>query len=171
MKIEFKSNYGNFDYSISAEVEAGGSETLMTQGLANIAYRVAGSSVDKALGVKERKGVAYSVEDAGKIDAAVSKKLTELEAKDAGLASLKLSFHVTGQHEFGEGGANVVTKEATELWTSVQALPGEKFATVCKNLGLGEDYTDEQGILACKKFLAAEKAKAKAGALAAMGAA
>lgn len=61
MKIVFKSNYGNFDYSM--EVELGltpplppGVEVLIQQGLANIAYRVAGSAVDKALGVETGKG-------------------------------------------------------------------------------------------------------------------
>lgn len=61
MKITFASNYGNFDYEMSVELGLlpplpEGVEKLLQQGLANIAYRVAGSAVDKALGVETGKG-------------------------------------------------------------------------------------------------------------------
>lgn len=166
--ITFTSNYGNFDYRMTAEVGEDVNEAttaLCLQGLANICYRVAGSSVDKALGAKERKGVEYSEETGGKIDAAVSKKLTELLAaeKTKVLSALNMSFAVTGMHEFGAEDKG--TKEATELWTVIQGLPGERFAEKLKVLGLDENYTDETAIIAVAKALrearkaAAERAK------------
>lgn len=171
MNIEFKSNYGNFAYRITAEIGSDvNPETvfLAKQGLANIAYRVCGSSVDKALGVKDRKSVEYSEADAERINAAVSAKLSELEkkAKDALPGALKVSFAVVGQHEFGAAEAG--TKEALEVWTKLQQeKDSEKFAAILKNLGLGEDYTDETAVVAVAKALrdarkaAAEAAKAK----------
>lgn len=172
--ITFESNYGNFSYRMTAEIGDevnAATEVLCTQGLANICYRVAGSSVDKALGVKERKGVEYSDNDGERINAAVSDKLTKmlLEEKTKGLAPLKLSFAVTGQHEFGST-SDAPSKEATELWVKVQAMQGEKFEKALKVLGLNEDYTDESGILAAKKFLQAAKKAAQVAAAAALGA-
>lgn len=154
--IEFKSNYGNFDYRMTAVVgdEVNEATTaLCLQGLANICYRVAGSSVDKALGVKERKSVEYSDADGERINAAVSKKLTEMLAaeKTKVLAGLSMSFAVTGAHEFGAEEKG--TKEATELWTVIQALPEDKFNEKLKVLGLDEDYTDETAIIAVAKAL------------------
>lgn len=114
MKIEVKSNYGNFDYRLTAEVgEDVNVQTvsLCKQGLLNIAYRVAGSAVDKALGVKERKAVNYSEADAERINAAVSKKLAELEAKDGTLKALEMSFAVTGEHEWGATVESKFTEE------------------------------------------------------------
>lgn len=166
--IEFKSNYGNFDYRMTAEVgdEVNEATTaLCLQGLANICYRVAGSSVDKALGVKERKSVLFSDADGERVNAAVSKKLTEMLAADKTkvLAGLNMSFVVIGAHEFGS--ADTGTKEATELWTVIQALPEARFEEKLKVLGLGDDYTDEIAIIAVAKALrearkaAAERAK------------
>lgn len=114
MKIEVKSNYGNFDYRLTAEVgDSVNAETvsLCKQGLLNIAYRVAGSAVDKALGVKERKAVNYSEADAERINAAVSGKLKELEAKDSTLKALEMSFAVTGEHEWGATVESKFTEE------------------------------------------------------------
>lgn len=103
--IEFESNYGNFAYSMTAKIgENVNTETewLAMQGLANISYRVAGSAVDKALGVKDRRSLEYSDADGERIMAAVSKKITEMEGKEVLVKSLSLDFAVTGQHEFGE---------------------------------------------------------------------
>lgn len=184
--IEFKSNYGNFAYRMTAEVgdEVNESTTaLCVEGLANICYRVAGSAVDKALGVKKgegRKALAYVPSLGDEVDAAVSKKLKELEGKEVALTALKLSFMVTGQHVFGEG-SDAPTKEATEMWTKVQALTetpaelatgmakGAKFEKALAALGLAEDYTDESGILACKAKLTAAKLAAKQQAAALLG--
>lgn len=180
--IEFKSNYGNFAYRMTAEIGEdvnAGTEALCLQGLANICYRVAGSNVDKALGVKERKSVNYSGSLGDDIDTAVSKKITEMEKKDAGLVPLKLSFMVTGQHVFGEGG-DAPTKEATEMWTRVQGLDEEKFVVAMRALGfkvegtggaakLVDEYDDAAGILACKKKLTEAKAAAKAQAASLLG--
>lgn len=169
--IDMTSNYGNFAYRFTAEV---GEELtpatveLCRQGLANIAYRVAGSAVDKALGIKERKSVEYSDATGEQINAAVSKKIAELEGKDAMLKGLKMSFAVTGQHVFGEGG-DKPTIAATEMWTKVQALPAEKFEVALKTLGLDENYTDEQGVLACKARLTAAMQAAKVAAATALG--
>lgn len=175
--IEFKSNYGNFAYRMTAEVGeelTPATEVLAVQGLANICYRVAGSSVDKVLGVKVRKDVSFSDDDGERINAAVSKKIGEMVGKDAALTALKLSFAVTGQHVFGEGG-DAPTKEATEMWTRVQALKEPKFGQAMSALGfvgtviteedgaqhVDYDYDDASGILACKKKLTEAKAAAK----------
>lgn len=170
-KITFESNYGHFAYRFDAEIGDAvnaQSEWLCYQGLANIAYRVAGSAVDKALGIKERKSVEYSDADGERINAAVSKKLTELAAKEGNIKLLNMSFAVTGQHVFGEGN-DAPTKEATEMWTKVQALEEGKFKAALKTLGLAEDYTDEQGIMACKARLTAAKQAAKVAAATALG--
>lgn len=169
--ISFESSYGHFDYKISAEIgEDVNAETvwLARQGLANLAYRVCGSSVDKALGVKDRKAVEFSEETSEQINAAVSKKITELEGKDGekGLPkSLRVSFQITGKHEFGAADSGA-TKEATEVWTKLQGeKDAEKFAAILAKLGLDVDYTDEQAIVAVARALrdarraAAEAAK------------
>lgn len=159
--IKFESNYGNFDYRMTAQTPDGGAEVLEVQGLANIAYRVAGSSVDKALGTKDRKSVLYSKEDAQRINAAVSAKLTELEGKNAALKACGISFAVTGQHVFGEGAVEA-TKEATEMWTKLQSNPDEEqFKRQCKHLGIDpEAGDDEKAIAACVVFLREQKRKA-----------
>lgn len=175
-KIEFKSNYGNFDYRMTAEIGEevnAASEALCMEGLANICYRVAGSAVDKALGVKKgegRKAVGYSDEDGERVNAAVSKKLNEILEKQGVLKPLGLSFAVLGQHEFGAAN-DTPTKEAVELWTQVQAMvPEEKFNGALKALGLDpEDYEDDEAVLACKRHLQKVKAEAKAKALSALG--
>lgn len=190
--IEFKSNYASFSYRMTAEVgedltEA--TEALCLQGIANLCYRTVGSNVDKALGVKSKKNggmgrdaVKWDAELGNTIDTAVSAKITELENETGSkLKALKLSFAVTGEHVKGEGGSDAPTKEATEMWTKVQALTespeeiaagmqkGAKFERALKALGLAEDYTDETGILACKRKLTEAKAAAKAQASALLG--
>lgn len=169
--IEQTSNYGNFAYRITAEVGEDvnpATVALCGQGMLNIAYRIAGSAVDKALGVKERKGVEYSEESAQIINAAVSKKLGELVEKTPALAGLKLSFAVTGQHEFGEAGGGA-TKEAAALWAEVQGWETPKFEAALKKMGLTSDYTDEAGIMACKKVLQDAKKRAAEAAKSALG--
>lgn len=177
-KIEFTSNYGNFAYRMTAEIGEEvnpASEALCLQGLANICYRVAGSSVDKALGVKERKSVLFSDADGERINAAVSAKLTEIVKKTPVLASLNMSFAVTGQHEFGAEDAGG-TKAATEQWTVMQSWDDEKFQKVCKGLGIDpEAGDDDKAVAAIAKFhrehkrAALEKAKKDAeAAMAAM---
>lgn len=173
--ITFESNYGNFAYRITAEVGENlteATEWLALQGIANIAYRVAGSAVDKAMGVKVRKELLFTPEAGEQISAAVSKKLTELEAKDEKLKALKCGFAVTGQHEFGATGE--VSKEVQELWGKVQALYGEAFAKALTNLRTfgfpeGEDYEDEDGLAACKALLRKVKEDAKKAAQEAVG--
>lgn len=161
--IEFKSNYGNFAYRFTAEVGEdvnAASTALCIQGLANIAYRVAGSAVDKALGVKERKGVEFSDADGERINAAVSKKLNEMIVKDGVLSQLHLSFAVTGQHVFGEGAGGEPTKADKELWTSIQQMPGEKFEAAVKLIGIPEDYDDESALKAVRAWRLTEDRKA-----------
>lgn len=161
--IEFKSNYGNFAYRFTAEVgeEVNAASTaLCVQGLANIAYRVAGSAVDKALGVKERKGVEFSDADGERINAAVSKKLNEMIVKDSVLGNLKLSFAVTGQHVFGGSDQGEPTKADKELWTNIQSFDGVKFEAAVKLIGIPEDYDDESALKAVRAWRLAEDRKA-----------
>lgn len=164
MKIEQKSNYGNFDYSITAEVGEelnAGTVALCKQGLANIAYRICGSSVDKALGVKDRKALNYSAETGNQIDVAVNKKLVELEGKDASLKALGITFHVTGQHEFGAEGGVSSRVIATAVWTQMQSLPDAQFAVARMIYGVPEEYTDETAIEAVHAFNQKSKKKAE----------
>lgn len=153
MKIVFKSNYGNFDYSM--EVELGlvpplpaGVETLIQQGLANIAYRVAGSAVDKALGVETgkgkegRRGVKYSDELAKVIEATVGAKLAELSAKaDSGVPT-GISFKVVGAHEYGAEGESAMVR-ATAFVDALMATPATeaKLRDMVGMLGLADAET------------------------------
>lgn len=178
--IEFKSNYGNFAYSLTATIgEDVNEETSWlaeTQGLGNLAYRVCGSAVDKALEVKtkeakfdNRKDVPYGQANLDKINAAVTASITKIVADKPIVGKLNMKFAVTGQHVFGES-SDAPTKEATELWTTVQGKQGEAFTKALKVLGLKEDdYTDESGVLACKRFLQDAKRKAKEAAVSALG--
>src|SRR3954469_19454347 len=58
MENTFKSNYGNFDYTLTVELaeDSLSKETLalVTEGLANIGYRFAGSAFDKHLEVEPK---------------------------------------------------------------------------------------------------------------------
>lgn len=172
--IEFHSNYGPFSYRMTAEIGDDvnpSTVALAKQGMANICYRTVGSNVDKALGVKSKKNggdgrsaLLYSEQDGETINAAVSKKLTELEAEENGaLKPLKLSFAVTGQYVPAEAKPS---KEATEVWVKIQALPEPAFATALEKLGLtAEDYDDDRAIAAIhKKMLEAKRAAAAAAA-------
>lgn len=129
MNIQFKSNYGNFDYVMSVELGLtpplpDGVESLIQQGLANIAYRVAGSAVDKALGVETgkgkegRRGVKWdAVIVSGKGDEEIrtpASKVIETTVNDK-LALLidvpkGITFKVTGQHEYGAEGESAMVR-------------------------------------------------------------
>jgi len=181
MKYTFESNYGNFAYRLSADIEtsepvSAALRYIVEQGLANIAYRVAGSAVDKALGVKTKEGkrfdkrieVLYSDADAEAINAAVSRKITELEGdaeSGALVRQLHLSFSVTGQHSPAGGGGE--SKEAIALWTQVQGLPEEKFGSTMVKLGFTAgpdgsfDYDDASGVAACRRHIQKVKAEAR----------
>lgn len=176
--IKFESNYSAFSYRLQADVGEDltpATEELAMQGLANIAYRVAGSRIDKALGVKSKKnggmgreGVSFDPAHIPTIESAVSTAITEMEnAEGSKLKALGLSFAVTGEYVPRDSAS--ASKEATELWTKVQGLKGEAFEKAIKTLGLSEDYDDESGIAACQKHMAAEKAKAKLAAAQGLG--
>lgn len=179
--LEFRSNWANFDYLMTAEVGEDltpATEMLCQQGMGNISYRVAGSAVDKALGVKTgkgepgRKGVEYSEADGERINAAVSAKITELENGKDGVMfkALKLRFQVTGQHEYG-GTDAPASKEAEKIWTGIQAVADpEKFKAALGRLGLDpEDYDDDRALAAIHTKLKAAKAAALAAAKAEFG--
>lgn len=179
--IEFKSNFARFAYRMTAEVGEDltpATTALCIQGLANICYRTVGSNVDKKLGIKSKKNggdgrnaVLYSVEDGERINTAVSEKLTEMEKDEKTgdeIRPLKLSFAVTGEHEFGTG--SEPTKEDEAMWTKVQALPDAELAKALVALKLDEDYDDESGLRACREMrLAAERAAKEAAKKGVMG--
>lgn len=201
--IKFESNYASFAYRLTATIEPdmfrafqhidstsspeerasdkaekammSAVEELLLQGLANIAYRVAGSRIDKALGVKSKKnggmgreGVVFDPKHIPTIESAVSTAITEMEnVEGSKVKPLALSFAITGEYVPKTDGT--ASKEATELWTKVQALPADKFEAAIKKLGLAEDYDDESGIAACVRHIQAEKAKAKLAAAAGLG--
>lgn len=188
--ITFKSNFGRFEYEITATIDPevfrtlpfvdGGSTdaekatavsearmqaqftNLAMRGLADTGFRGVSSDVEKALVdaklmTKEQKRaeVVFAKETAVLIAEKAQTKLDEI-AKKQNLPAM--FFRVTGEHVFGEAG-DKPTKEATDAWTKLQALPEEQFKVVLKGLGLGEDYTDETAILAVKKQLAVRKAR------------
>lgn len=161
-EVKFESNYGNFDYRLTAvvgETLTPATLTMVIQGLANVAYRVVGSYVDKALGVKSkskggdgRTAVLYSEQDGETINAAVSTKLKEIEAENNdALKPLQMSFAVIGEHAYGA--ETKPSKEAEALWVKVPLLTGTEFSIALEKLGLDESYTDESGIRACHKML------------------
>ncbi len=171
-KITFSSNYGNFATRLTAEigedVNAATTWLAETQGLGNIAYRVAGSKVDKAFGVKtakdrkfeKRVDVPFSAANQLIVETAVRSAIEELEKATPSIVSLNLTFNVTGLHEFGSTDT-APTKEATELWVKIQQLPTEKFNEKLKVLGLNEhSYDDATAVLAIRDAL--RKARAAA---------
>lgn len=176
--IKFESNYGNFAYRLTANVgDDVNEETIWlaeSQGLANICYRVAGSSVDKAMGVKERKALGYSEQAAEQINAAVSAKLSELEKNEKVgkfVKALKLSFAVVGQHEFGTKDDGKPTAADAAIWTAMQTAPEAKFEAACKTIGIGEEYDDDVALKAVRVWrLAGERAAKEAAQKAAMSA-
>lgn len=177
--IEFTSNWGNFDYRMQATVGDdinAATIALCLQGLANIGYRAVGSNVEKELGIKSKKaggmgrtGLAYSSADGERINAVVSKKLTELEAENAGaLKPLALSFAVTGPHTFGEASGSG-TKEAAAVWEEWQKTDATKsreeqdalFAARLKKIGLTpEDFDDDKAVVGIAKALREARAAA-----------
>lgn len=190
--ITFNSNWASFAYRLNAEIGedcTSATEWLcQEQALANIGYRIAGSRIDKALGVKSKKnggmgreGVSFDPKHIPTIESAVSAAITEMENDEKlgkFVKELKLSFAVTG--EYVPQSTGVESKEATELWTKVQALPAEgdgpgTFGHAMAKLGFKEDpkgefeYDDDSGIAACKRHIQAEKAKAKLAAAGALG--
>lgn len=177
--ITFNSNYSAYSYRMNAEVGEDltpATLELCMQGVANICYRTVGSNVDKKLGVKSKKnggmgrdGITFDPAHIPTIEAAVSEKITELEKDEkngAMFKAMKLSFAVTGEYVKGETASS---KEAEALWTQVQALPGDKFETALKKLGLAEDYDDASGIAACQRHIQAEKRAAAERAKAGLG--
>lgn len=170
MKRTFNSNWGNFAYALVANIveETLSEKTLklIDEGMANLSYRACGSSVAKALGVKTgsgeegRRGVLYSDEDAERINKAANDKLTKL-----GFSDSEISFSVTGQHEYGA--EEKPTKEATEAWTKIQAMPEPRFTEKCKLIGIDpESYEDADAILKVRRFLIDTARKAKENAFA-----
>lgn len=178
--ITFVSNYGNFATEMKAQIgeDVNPATTWLceTQGLGNLQYRMCGSRVDKALGVKTKENrkyekrveVPYSAANSAIIEKAVREALDELAESEASVAKLGITFRITGQHEYGSTD-DKPTKEATALWTAIQALPEAKFNEKLKVLGLDADYTDETAIIAVRDALrkarqeAADAAKAKLG--------
>lgn len=197
--ITFTSNYAAFTYRMTAEVGEDltpATEALCLEGVSNLCYRVAGSAVDKALGVKSKKnggmgrdGITFDAKHIPTIEAAVSAKITEMEnAEGSKLKALGLSFAVTGEYVKGEGGTT--SKEAEALWVQVQKLASTQdhegvishpFAKAMAKLGfkvlegdLGEapiveDYDDDSGIAACQRHIQAEKRAAAERARGALG--
>lgn len=166
--IEFKSNFGRFAYEASCEIgdEVNEATTnLALRGMADTCFRGVSSEVEKALVAaklmteeQKRSEVLYSQEAATLIGVKGTEKLKAICEKQKLPA---ISFKVVGEHVFGEA-SDKPTKAATEMWTSIQSLVGDKFEKALVYLGLDEDYDDESGILACKAKITAAKAEAEA---------
>jgi len=171
-EIVFNSNYGNFAYRMTAvigdEVNAA-TEQLCLQGLANIGYRIAGSNVDKGLGVKVRKEVLYSEADGERINGFVADALKKLEEKEGSLLkALKMDFAVTGEYVPSTSGPSE-SKEAKDMWAVIAALPEEKKKGALTKLGLQEGFSEAEAVAAVHTALKAAKAAAKLAAMGGLG--
>lgn len=171
-----KSNFGRFGYTLTTtigdEVNDATTALVVKEALPNLGFRAIGSEVEKALvkaGVmtkdSKRSEVSYSLETSKLIATAAQAKLDAIAKKEG---YPEISYSPTGEHVYGEAGEKP-TKEATELWTKVQGLQGDAFEAALKKLGLGEDYDDDSGILACKAMLTKAREAAKVAQAAALG--
>lgn len=148
-EVNFVSNYGNFDYEMSVKLTdeslSPAAKSFIKEGLANIAYRVCGSAVDKALGVLPeskggtgRRGIEYSQGSARIIETTVWDKLATLGLKDVG-------FKIIGEHEYGEAGSAML--RATTLVDTL--LDGGKEEQLRATLAMfgATDKDDRAGLI------------------------
>lgn len=148
---KYNSNYGNHAYTISADVPEGLTPLVMAlvvEGLANVGFRVAGSSVDKALklGENSRKSVVYSDETARAIEAAVAEKLEKLQSAETDPMPEGISFEVTGEHVFGEAGSAMV--RATQFVDLLMAADEAKLREVLGMFDETAAEADRDGLIA-----------------------
>lgn len=115
--ITFTSNFGRFATSLTCtvgdEVNAA-TVALATQGMANVQFRAVASEVEKALiaagaMTKEtkRSEIPFTPANLAIIVAKGQEKLDAVAAKEGLPAML---FEVTGEHEYGEGGASAMVR-------------------------------------------------------------
>lgn len=161
MKVSFSSNWGRFDYTLTAEIADGLPVNVVNivanEGLANLGFRACGSNVEKALVDAEvmektdkRNSVVYSAENAKVIQDAAQTKLDELsESEDYPAVSIK----VGGEHVFGETEAS--RKMATELFAKVKTNP----ALGAGIPGYGDAKDDNERVESCHAFLASLRSK------------
>lgn len=120
--VTFNSNFGQFKNRLTGQFPDELADTIAQCALADILYRVCGSSADKKLGVvgkkpkegvtgyADRKSVSYSEANCAIIAKAVDDKIDELCGKGVEKPTadhdaynvLGLQFSITGQHVFGE---------------------------------------------------------------------
>jgi hypothetical protein len=152
-EITFDSNFGQFNYRITAMVgdEVNEQSTnLCIRGLADTGFRGVASEVEKALvkggfATKEtkRSEIEYSEEASAVIQTTAQSKLDEIATK----ANLpEMTFEVTGKHEYGDQEQSRVM--ATAMWAQVKDNDALR-----ASLGADEDTTDEAGIELAHKFL------------------
>ena len=129
-EVTFTSNWGRFNYAISAQVSdtlTGPELATVKQGLANCGFRAVGSGVEKALVTAKamhkddsRKVVVYNEKNVGIITTEARATLNKIIAKD-GL--LPMTYKVTGEHIFDEQATPMV--RATTLIDSLLGTDGE----------------------------------------------
>lgn len=157
--VTFSSNFGQFENRLSGQFPDELADTIAQCALADILYRVCGSSADKKLGVvgkkpkegvtgyADRKSVPYSESNCVIINKAVDDKIKELEDQDApeGAAyqSLALTFSITGQHVFGEGVSAMVMASTLVDAMNKDANIKAAYQTVFEAMGYagGDDRT------------------------------
>ena len=164
--IEQKSNFGQFSYTITAEIgdEVNAATTrLAIGGLADAGFRAAGSSVEKGLVEAKlidkdtkRADISYGEETARKVESLAQAALDKLTTEKG---YPKMTFVVTGQHEYGE--SNTATKEAEAVFVQLAKLVGGE-AKAIEKLGV---ENREAAVLACKAKLQEQKKAAQAAAL------
>lgn len=153
-EITFDSNFGQFNYRITAEIGDEVNEmstNLCVRGLADTGFRGVASEVEKALtkagfSTKDtkRSEIEYSDEAALVIQETAQSKLDEIATK-ANLPAM--TFEVTGKHEYGDQEQSRVM--ATAMWSQVKDNDALR-----ASLGADDDTTDEAGIELAHKFLA-----------------
>lgn len=153
--VTFNSNFGQFKNKLSGQFPEELADTIAQCALADILYRVCGSSADKKLGVvgkkpkegvtgyADRKSVPYSEANVNTIHDAVFVKIAELEKatdpEGAAYRTLALQFEITGQHVFGEVVSAMVMASTLVDTMENDADIKAAYETVFMAMGYSED--------------------------------
>jgi hypothetical protein len=150
-KIKFTT--GNFDLDIEGELSAEQREKALENGLTYIVQRDVASNVYRDLAGEgdkktlpkgfERKSVEYSDDSAE-----LMREAAETALAKYGRFSVSVSQHVPSE------GVSEPGKMATAMWEQVKGN-----AALRTNLGVAANATEDEGIAACRAFLAGLRGK------------
>lgn len=162
MKIE--TTTGHYGITVSGDIADAKLTELATLGLSQgVLYRGVFAKLRETTGAKREldKSAAFDATVGEKVKAAIAEAVRAYGTFDVTVA----------EYIGGESTSDKPTKEATEMWTAVQAFPDKKFAAACVKLGIerdaeGDVVDEDQAILACKAHLRRTREAAKAAAMA-----